>query len=184
LPNEADTAFGPFYPAGMRSPAEVDLTAGCADVDGERIVVDGSIVDVRGTAIVDATVEIWHADAAGRYAHPIDRRDAPGRPPFIGYGRQCTDARGRFAFVTIRPGPYPLANGSVRASHVHFQVTARYERLVTQMFFAGDPLNATDPALLQTRRPEALIAAWTASKEPDDRGALRIAQWNIVMTCG
>ncbi|HEX4236000.1 MAG TPA: intradiol ring-cleavage dioxygenase [Caldimonas sp.] len=179
-----NTILGPFYPVGAQAPAEVDLTKGQALGNGQRIVVEGLVVDAHGIAIVGATVEIWHADSTGRYAHPNDRQTPLGLTSFIGHGRQQTDALGRFAFVTIYPAPYALDDGSIRASHIHFQVTGRHERLVTQMFFADERLNEDDPALRRMRRPEALTATWATTPRSDRHDARRAARWTIVMTSG
>ena len=177
-----DAILGPFYPIASETPAEVDLTAGYPDTDGERIGLEGWVVDIHDAAISGATVEIWHANAAGRYAHPNDLTLRHPQPVFMGHGRQFSDSRGRFAFVTIRPGPYPLEDGTVRSAHIHFQVTTRCERLVTQMFFPDVQHNRSDPALDRTRRSAALTASWVAGMK--ECGVRRIARWTIVMTSG
>lgn len=161
----------------------MDLTIDLSVADGERIIVEGSVTDVKRAPIIGATVEIWHADATGRYAHPNDQSKRLDQPSFIGHGRQRTTSRGQFAFATILPGCYAIDDGRVRASHIHFQATGPCERLVTQMFFANEPLNAADPLLIRARRPEALIATWV-TPGPGKRHAHRVARWNIVMTRG
>lgn len=120
-----------------------------ADPVGQRIILYGQVRDSDGRGVPDALLEIWQANSAGRYAHEWDRYDAPLDPNFSGVGRCLTDDRGRYEFVTIRPGPYPFGNhyNAWRPSHVHFSVfgTAFTTRLITQMYFPGDPLLAQDP---------------------------------------
>ena len=111
---------------------------------GERITVSGRLLDSAGRPIPDQLVEIWQANAAGRYRHRADRWPAPLDPGFQGGGRTVTDAQGRYRFVTIKPGPYPWDNqpNAWRPAHIHFSVMGRTfdQRLVTQMYFPGDPL--------------------------------------------
>jgi protocatechuate 3,4-dioxygenase beta subunit len=116
---------------------------------GERIIVTGRILDGEGAPLGDALVEIWQANAAGRYAHREDRHDAPLDPNFSGVGRVLTDDAGRYRFCTITPGAYPWGNhaNAWRPRHIHFSILGPTiaARLVTQMYFPGDPLIATDP---------------------------------------
>ncbi|MEU8246799.1 protocatechuate 3,4-dioxygenase subunit beta [Nonomuraea sp. NPDC048916] len=118
---------------------------------GERISVSGRILDAAGRPVPNTLVEIWQANSAGRYAHQGDRHPAPLDPNFTGAGRCLTDDQGRYRFVTIKPGAYPWRNhaNAWRPAHVHFSVfgTAFTERLVTQMYFPGDPLMPFDPIL-------------------------------------
>jgi protocatechuate 3,4-dioxygenase beta subunit len=116
---------------------------------GERIIVTGHVLDEDGRPIPGTLVEIWQANAAGRYVHGVDRHDAPLDPNFLGSGRCLTDDSGAYGFTTIRPGAYPWPNhpNAWRPSHIHFSllgpsITAR---LVTQMYFPGDPLLPFDP---------------------------------------
>ncbi|MGI8334602.1 protocatechuate 3,4-dioxygenase subunit beta [Actinomadura scrupuli] len=116
---------------------------------GERIVVTGRVLDGDGRPVPHTLVEVWQANAAGRYAHDLDQHPAPLDPNFTGAGRCLTDAEGRYRFVTIKPGAYPWRNhhNAWRPAHIHFSVfgTAFTQRLVTQMYFPGDPLFAYDP---------------------------------------
>jgi protocatechuate 3,4-dioxygenase beta subunit len=116
---------------------------------GERIIVHGRVADTAGRALPGALVEVWQANAAGRYAHAVDQHPAPLDPNFSGAGFCLTDGDGRFRFVTIRPGAYPWRNhaNAWRPAHVHFSVLGRSfsQRLVTQMYFPGDPLLDRDP---------------------------------------
>jgi protocatechuate 3,4-dioxygenase beta subunit len=141
-----------------------DLAAGGAL--GERIVVSGRVVDSSGHPVRDTLVEIWQANAAGRYAHSSDNHDAPLDPNFSGAGRCLTDGDGRYRFVTIKPGAYPWQNhqNAWRPAHIHFSLfgTSFAERLVTQMYFPGDPLQRFDPILNSVRADarQALVASF------------------------
>ncbi len=131
-------------------PDEADLTLSSAGAPlGERIVVSGRVLDGDGGPVPGTLVEIWQANAAGRYAHSSDRHDAPLDPCFAGVGRCVTDADGRYRFTTIKPGAYPWQNhaNAWRPAHLHFSLLsgALASRLVTQMYFPGDPLLAEDP---------------------------------------
>jgi protocatechuate 3,4-dioxygenase beta subunit len=116
---------------------------------GERVIVSGRVLGDDGRPVAGHLVEIWQANAAGRYRHDTDTHDAPIDPNFSGAGRAITDADGRYRFVTIKPGAYPWPNhaNAWRPNHIHFSVFGRAftERLVTQMYFPGDPLLAIDP---------------------------------------
>jgi len=116
---------------------------------GERIIVTGRVLDESGRPVRHTLVEIWQANAAGRYVHKGDQHDAPLDPNFLGAGRCITDDQGRYRFVTIKPGAYPWGNHSNawRPNHIHFSLFGQYfgSRLVTQMYFPGDPLLALDP---------------------------------------
>ena len=139
-----------------------DLTRSAAkdgEPIGERIVVAGRILDEGGTPLRRTLVEVWQANAAGRYAHVNDAHDAPLDPNFLGAGRTLTDDEGRYRFTTIRPGAYPWRNheNAWRPAHIHFSVfgTAFVQRLVTQMYFPADPLLELDPILESVRDPAA-----------------------------
>ena len=116
---------------------------------GERIIVSGRVLDENGKPVPHTLVEIWQANSAGRYPHRADQHDAPLDPNFSGAGRALTDGEGRYRFVTIRPGEYPWRNhyNAWRPAHIHFSLfgPAFMTRLVTQMYFPGDPLLEYDP---------------------------------------
>ena len=169
-------------------PIEADLTANAGtdgEPIGERIIVSGRVLDEDGNALPDTLVEIWQANAAGRYRHQVDQHRAPIDPHFIGAGRCLTDADGVYRFLTIRSGAYPWANdvNAWRPSHLHFSLfgPALPSRLVTQMYFPGDPLHAQD-AILNAVPAEArplLIASY----DPDlseSEWALGY-RWDIVL---
>ncbi|MDQ2754520.1 MAG: protocatechuate 3,4-dioxygenase subunit beta, partial [Actinomycetota bacterium] len=141
---------------------------------GQRINVSGRLLDATGVAVAGQLVEVWQCNAAGRYDHDTDQHPAPLDPNFIGAGRCLTDADGRYSFRTIRPGAYPWRNhrNAWRPAHIHFSVFGRAftERLVTQMYFPGDPLLGFDPIFQSVRNPVArqrLVSAfdWDTTEE-------------------
>ncbi|HEX6633613.1 MAG TPA: protocatechuate 3,4-dioxygenase subunit beta [Usitatibacter sp.] len=141
---------GPTVPAGFVRKGDNDLTIhGKSAPLGEKMVLTGRLLDADGRPVRRSLVEIWQANASGRYAHPGDQHDAPLDPNFLGAGRTLTDDEGRFRFVTIKPGAYPWKNHPFawRPQHIHFSLlgNAPVQRLVTQMYFPGDPLLAIDP---------------------------------------
>ncbi len=152
LPIEASLSevTGPVFGYDRIMANDFDLTKQHAgDPIGERIVVTGRVLDANARPVANTLVEIWQANSAGRYPHPRDVHDAPTDPNFTGAGRTLTDAEGRYRFVTIRPGEYPWRNhyNAWRPAHIHFSLfgPAFVTRLVTQMYFPGDPLLEYDP---------------------------------------
>jgi protocatechuate 3,4-dioxygenase beta subunit len=168
IPQTLSELTGPVYGYGRIGPWDNDLTRQHAGQPlGERIVVEGRVLDEDGRAVRETLVEVWQANAAGRYAHAEDCHDAPLDPNFSGAGRVLTGADGAFRFVTIKPGAYPWRNhaNAWRPAHVHFSVfgTSFLTRLVTQMYFPGDPLLTFDPifnSIPGDRARERLIAAF------------------------
>jgi protocatechuate 3,4-dioxygenase beta subunit len=150
LPHTITETTGPSFSA-LRFPPSEDLTFNTTGKPaiGERIIVAGTITDEDGHPVPNTMVEIWQANATGRYDHPGDQHDAPLDPNFHGAGRVFTDAEGRYRFLTIRPGAYPWGNhrNAWRPNHIHFSYfgPAFATRLVTQMYFPGDPLLLLDP---------------------------------------
>lgn len=151
---------GPFYPRRVRADRDADLTlinGHHKRAEGQVIRITGEVLDEDGEPVEDVLIDIWQANAAGRYDHPDDPATAPLDPNFQGRGTVRTDARGRYSFVTIKPGAYATgAEGDwQRPPHIHFKVSRQgYEPLTTQMYFAGEPLNDTD-RLLQNVPEEA-----------------------------
>ena len=150
LPHGPTEITGPLLGAERVTAADADLTrAHPGEPLGERIIVTGRVLDSDGRPVPDALVEIWQANSAGRYAHGIDDHPAPLDPNFDGAGRCLTDSGGRYQFVTIKPGAYPWQNhhNAWRAAHIHFSVfgPAFATRLISQMYFPGDPLMDNDP---------------------------------------
>lgn len=152
LPHTLSELTGPVYGHNPIGQTDHDLTQHFADPpQGERIVVAGRVVDEDGRGIPHAMVEIWQANAAGRYRHSRDNHPAPLDPNFLGAGRVLTDAEGNYRFVTIKPGAYPWRNhhNAWRPAHIHFSLfgPSLMSRLVTQMYFPNDPLIPLDPIL-------------------------------------
>jgi protocatechuate 3,4-dioxygenase beta subunit len=142
----------PVFGEDRFTAADADLTVnGRRDAEplGERIIVTGRVLDESGRPVPHTLVEIWQANAAGRYIHKVDQHGAPLDPNFFGGGRCLTDAEGRYRFLTIKPGAYPWGNhfNAWRPNHIHFSLFGHHlaNRLVTQMYFPGDPLLALDP---------------------------------------
>ena len=168
LPHTVTETTGPRFSPALFPPS-IDLTTnttGKAAV-GERIIVAGQITDEDGRPVPHTMVEIWQANATGRYDHEGDQHDAPLDPNFHGAGRVFTDADGRYRFTSIRPGAYPWPNhhNAWRPNHIHFSFfgPAFATRLITQMYFPGDPLLPLDPIFNGTPDPVArdrLIAAF------------------------
>ena len=148
IPGSAELSV--FLPPDDLLPLDADLTRQSTGAPlGERILVAGRVLDEGGRPVRRSLVEIWQCNAAGRYAHAGDQHDAPLDPHFRGWGRTLTDSDGWYRFLTIRPGAYPWRNhaNAWRPAHIHFSLfgNAYAQRLVTQMYFPGDPLLAHDP---------------------------------------
>ena len=153
LPQGALDGPGPLMPRGFVREVDSDLTArGKAAPLGEKMVLAGRLIDADGHPVRHALVEIWQANASGRYDHPGDTHDAPLDPNFTGVGRTLTDGEGWYRFVTVKPGSYPWQNHAFawRPQHIHFSLlgNAPVQRLITQMYFPGDPLLAIDPVYM------------------------------------
>ena len=153
-----DQILGPFYPVHQKPDPSGDLTAhGLAE--GMVLHLTGYVRLLDGSPVAGAQVEIWQANSHGRYRHAGDVNPAPLDPHFSGFAVTTTDAAGAYRFTTVKPASYPTRPTTWRPAHIHFAVTARAERLITQMYFEGDPHNATDPFLQSARRPAALTVA-------------------------
>ena len=152
LPHTRSELTGPVFGHSDVQPSDSDLTTQhSGEPQGERIIVRGRVLDGDGHAVSNSLIEIWQANAAGRYAHARDNHPAPLDPNFTGAGRTLTDKDGLYNFVTIKPGAYPWRNheNAWRPAHIHFSLfgPAFVTRLITQMYFPGDPLFAYDPIL-------------------------------------
>ena len=150
VPRTLTELTGPVYGHGSVGALDHDLTRQhAAEPLGQRIVVEGRVLDEDGRPVPSTLIEVWQANAAGRYAHKSDGWNAPIDPNFSGAGRALTDSDGRYRFVSIHPGAYPWGNhhNAWRPAHLHFSLfgQAFLSRLVTQMYFPGDPLLALDP---------------------------------------
>ncbi|HJW59394.1 MAG TPA: protocatechuate 3,4-dioxygenase subunit beta [Actinomycetota bacterium] len=176
LPHTLTEVTGPLLGDGRVAEPDHDLTRQHAGEPlGERIVVTGRLLDGDGRPLNGTLVEVWQANAAGRYRHEVDQHPAPLDPNFSGAGRCVTDASGRYRFVTVKPGAYPWRNhdNAWRPAHIHFSVFGRSftQRLVTQMYFPGDPLLAHDPIYNSVPDPaarERLVARFDlAATQPE-----------------
>jgi protocatechuate 3,4-dioxygenase, beta subunit len=150
IPFTLSEVTGPSFPLEIVQPKACDLTRQhSGEPLGERIIVSGRVLDENARPLANTVVEIWQANAAGRYQHEVDRHDAPLDPNFTGSGQAITNERGEYRFVTIRPGEYPWRNhyNAWRAAHIHFSIfgPSFATRLVTQMYFPGDSLIPFDP---------------------------------------
>jgi protocatechuate 3,4-dioxygenase beta subunit len=152
MPERMRNLRAPVYGADRLGALDHDLTRNAVkngEPLGERIIVTGRVLDERDRPVTNTLVEIWQANSAGRYVHKIDQHDAPLDPNFLGAGRCLTDSNGVYRFLTIKPGAYPWGNhaNAWRPNHIHFSLFGDYfaSRLVTQMYFPGDPLLAFDP---------------------------------------
>jgi protocatechuate 3,4-dioxygenase beta subunit len=153
VPQTLSEITGPVFGYGDLKPTDNDLTRQHkGEPIGERIIVSGRVLDENGKPVPHALVEVWQANSAGRYPHKVDRHNAPVDPNFSGAGRTLTDAKGQYRFLTIRPGEYPWRNhyNAWRPAHIHFSLFGRsfLTRLVTQMYFPGDPLLPYDPMFM------------------------------------
>lgn len=159
IPQTVTETTGPqFDPARFGAMADLSVTDG-KQAQGERIIVRGRVVDENDRAVPHTMIEIWQANAAGRYDHPGDQHDAPLDPHFHGGGRIFSDADGWYQFTTIKPGAYPWRNhaNAWRPNHIHYSLfgSGFGQRIITQMYFPGDPLLALDPIFLATPDAEA-----------------------------
>ena len=168
LPHTLSEITGPVYGHERVGELDHDLTRQHeGEPLGERIIVAGRVLDGDGRPVPHTLLEVWQCNAAGRYIHVVDQHPAPLDPNFTGAGRCMTDSEGRYRFVTIKPGAYPWGNhhNAWRPAHIHFSLfgPAFATRLVTQMYFPGDPLFGQDPIFNSVREPrdrERMIAAF------------------------
>ncbi|MEQ1519438.1 MAG: protocatechuate 3,4-dioxygenase [Usitatibacteraceae bacterium] len=179
----ADDALGPFYPIAVPADQDFDLTQ-IAGKDGrakgQLLYVNGRVLNTKGEPVPDAVIEIWQANAAGRYAHPGDDNKNPLDPNFQGYAKIRTGADGSYQFKTIKPGDYDN-----RTPHIHFDVKGKNTRVITQMYFEGETKNATD-GLLKRRSPESkqtLISRYGKPAGQQEKDAL-VALWDVVLAFG
>ncbi len=165
---------GPFFRIGLERFRCIELAG--PDVSGQRIVLEGRVLDGDALPVPDAIVEIWQANSYGKYAHPEDMQDKPLEPGFTGYGRAATDDEGYFYVKTIKPGIVPGPGRTIQAPHLAVSVFMRglLKRLVTRLYFPGDPEHAEDPVLglIAPERRGTLVARETGS------GHMR---WDIIL---
>ncbi|HXV24915.1 MAG TPA: protocatechuate 3,4-dioxygenase [Alphaproteobacteria bacterium] len=178
---------GPFYPLVLPPEQDADLThvaGGSGRAAGEVIEVVGQVRDATCQPVPGCVIEIWQANAHGRYAHPLDEpRDRPLDANFQGYTRVATDKNGSYRFLTIKPGSYVAIGNWVRPPHIHFKVHAPFNpSLTTQMYFAGDMLNDKD--LLQAALPAEQRAMLQVAFDTRRADGVRVGTFNIVLAEG
>lgn len=176
---EAVELIGPVFGVTDVIALDADLTRhSTGEPLGERITVTGRVLDRDGRPVRGQLVEVWQANASGRYAHQRDDHSAPLDPHFTGMGRCLTDGEGRYQFTTIKPGAYPWRNhvNAWRPAHIHFSLfgTAFVQRLITQMYFPGDPLFAYDP-ILQSVTDASARDRLVARYDP----GLSVPEWSL-----
>ena len=175
---QATTAqtVGPFFSIGLAWLVRDDLAG--ASVSGERVTIQGRVLDGDGAPVTDAVIELWQANSHGKYAHPEDTQEKPLEPGFQGFGRVPTDSDGRFRFITIKPGQVPGPSGKMQAPHIAVSFFARglLPRLVTRIYFPDEPSNGEDfvLSLVEPARRGTLIA----KKKSGESGVL---EWNVIL---
>lgn len=167
---------GPFFSIGMCRSIKQNLAD--AGVSGERVSIEGRVLDGDGLGVPDAILEIWQANSYGKYSHPEDDQDKPLEANFRGYGRIPTNDEGTFRFTTIKPGQVPDPDGKLQAPHIVVSVFARglLRRLVTRIYFPDEPANALDFALklVEPSRRGTLIAKKLS-------GGTGVFEWNVIL---
>lgn len=174
---------GPFYPISKPIDRDADLTridGHARRALGQVIEISGRVLTPGGQPVPSAQLEIWQANAAGRYAHPSDDNPAPIDPDFQGYAQILTGPDGGFRLITVKPGAYPGGRRGVRTPHIHVDAAGRFDRTVTQLYFPGEPTNAADYFLSRTLLPESVTARANGRRSD---GVLRF-EWDIVLRHG
>jgi protocatechuate 3,4-dioxygenase beta subunit len=185
LARTPEQLLGPFYPLKpLDRNADLTMVPGRPRrAEGQVLTVMGRVLNLKGEPIRNAKVEIWQANARGRYTHPSDTNPAPLDPNFEGAAMLTADSDGRYRFKTIKPAAYPVGPHRMRPAHIHFQVSGQQDRLVTQMYFEGDPNNDTDPFLRTAGRTELLVTKLmppTPEMEPQSK----LVVFDIVLNAG
>jgi protocatechuate 3,4-dioxygenase, beta subunit len=176
---------GPFYPLKpLDQNADLTRVSGRPGrAEGQVLTVMGRVLNLKGEPVRNAKVEIWQANAHGRYTHPRDTNPAPLDPNFEGAAVLTADNDGQYRFKTIKPAAYPVSRNIIRPAHIHFQVSGQQDRLVTQMYFEGDPYNKMDRVLQTAGRTELLVTKLlppTAEMEPESK----LVVFDIVLNAG
>jgi protocatechuate 3,4-dioxygenase beta subunit len=177
---------GPFYPVSESPDLATDLArprGSAAEAQGQLIYVRGRVLTLSGEPVSHARIDIWQANAAGKYRHPSDINPTPLDPNFKGFARLTADESGRYTFRTIKPGRYPTAEGDIRPPHIHLTVEGRFDRLITQLYFAGEAENLTDRWLNAAPHPERLIVSLQEPPSHLEKHAM-VAHFNIVLASG
>jgi len=177
--------LGPFYPVG--APTESgDLTvteSGNGSAEGQILYLGGRIMNRAGEPVANAKVEIWQANAHGRYTHPNDDNPAPLDPNFDGFAVVRTDSDGRYKLKTVKPGAYPTGPNRIRPAHIHFEVYGHSERFVTQMYFQSDPHHDEDTWLQSSRNQDTIVMPLLEPTDGMEAEAKRI-EFDIVLMNG
>jgi len=186
LPQRLTEVTGPLLGEGRVTDADADLTRQHdGKPQGQRIIVHGRVLDSGGRPVPHTLVEVWQANAGGRYRHVVDTWPSPVDPNFTGVGRCLTDSRGHYEFTTIKPGAYPWANhdNAWRPAHIHFSLfgTAFPQRLVTQMYFPGDPLFFQDPIFNAIPEAARHLAVSRFDYERTEENWALAFEWDIVL---
>lgn len=185
----SEQVLGPFFPITLPINQDADLTVIAGRNSralGQIVYVSGRVTNLRGEPVANAELEIWQANAVGRYSHPGDQGPALLDPNFEGYAKIRTGADGNYSFKTIKPAPYPTGiDGWLRPPHIHFDIKGRDSRLVTQMYFAGEALNEKDKLFTSASAEgrKSLLARYDAPSGKQERDAL-VAHWDVVLHFG
>ena len=159
-PATTSQTVGPYFTIGLEPLNRTQIAS--PQTEGERITIQGQVLDGDGEPVPDALLETWQADAQGRYIHPEGAKSEPGKIEFFGFGRVPTDENGRFCFTTIKPGPVPGPEGTTQAPHIVVSIFMRglLTRLITRIYFSGDARNEKDYvlSLIEAARRRTLMA--------------------------
>ena len=181
-----DQILGPFYPVQKPADGGTDLTrlrGRAGQAQGQVIYVTGRVLNLHGDPCPGVNLEIWQANGAGRYTHPHDRNPTPLDPNFDGYANVVTDSQGRYRYRTVKPGAYPVMADYWRPPHIHYDITGKVNRLITQMYFPDEPLNKKDPLLQQSWAKDSLIAR-VLPPTADEEADAKLVVWDIVLIQG
>ena len=176
------TDIGPFYPVFRPADEDNNLTLigkNRPRAVGKVIEVSGRVLDTQGKPVPRARIELWQANAAGRYAHPSDDNPKPLDPHFQGFGKLIAGADGSYRYTTIKPGAYSDGEGGLRPPHIHLDISGARNRVVTQMIFPGDPLNEADQVLAGFPRERLTAKALGARAD----GVQRF-EWDVILLNG
>jgi protocatechuate 3,4-dioxygenase, beta subunit len=178
--------LGPFYPLKeLAQNSDLTRVAGrSGHAAGQVLNVMGRVLNLEGEPVRNAKVEVWQANSYGRYTHPSDTNPAPLDPNFEGSAILTTDSEGRYRFKTIKPAAYPVGPNFIRPAHIHFQVSGRQDRLVTQMYFENDPHNDKDPFLNSAGRLKKLLITKLLDPTPEFEPDSKMVIFDIVLFKG
>jgi protocatechuate 3,4-dioxygenase beta subunit len=178
--------LGPFYPLKpLGQNADLTRVPGRPGrAEGLVLNVMGRVLNLKGEPVRNAQVDVWQANSKGRYTHPSDHNPAPLDPNFQGSTVLTTDNDGRYRFKTIKPAAYPAGPNRMRPAHIHFQVSGRQDRLVTQMYFEGDPYNEADRFLQTALEQKDMLIAKLANPTPEMEPESKLVIFDMVLYAG